>query len=1061
MLQISTISKVEIPYDFLHSLLDKTCWAAKIHRTNTTMRLKILLPLLLTTALANAAQFKFGNQTFTVPDGFSIEKVAGPDLVKRPIEASFDEQGRLYVTDSSGSNARVPEQIKNPTHRIVRLEDTNGDGKFDKSVVFAEKMMFPEGALWHDGALYVSAVPIIWKLEDTNGDGRADKRTKWFDGKTANGCANDLHGPYLGLDGWIYWCKGAFEQQQHKRPRGQIIDDRAAHIYRMRPDGTELDSIMAGGMDNPVGMAFSETGEVFFTTTFYSHPRSGNRDALVHAVYGGLYPKDWSILDKLTRTGDLMPPLSHLGPAAPCGLTTYESEVFGKDFTGNLFTCQFNMHKVQRHVLSPNGATFTSRDIDFMVSDNPDFHPTDVFEDADGSLLVVDTGGWYKLCCPTSQIAKPEVLGGIYRIRRTDAKPGKDPRGLKLAWKKMSPGKTIELLDDPRPYVRHRAMAQLGKQGKASVTPLKQVINKSKSVTARRNAVWALTRIDNPQAQIITRLGLDDADPTVQQAAAHAAGLRRDTGTVAQLMELLKSKSQHLRREAATALGCIGDKSAVPALLNAAQVGNGRVLEHSLIYALIEIGDVKGVATGLISKNPFTQRASLIALDQITSAKVTAMQLLPRLASDNTVLRDTALWLFGRHPEMAKEMAGYLKQRLSKAAGLSNDERKELERQLAGFAHAPAIQQVMTDALATEARATRWLVFDGIAGASIKKIPVAWGKAVETELTGKDEAVTRAALNAAHTLGRAAKSKMFNPALLKLAIDSKRSAELRLGAIAAITELPAPLEAGVFSFLQTQVAPNQPAMRRAAAASQFARAKLSGPQQLEIIKRIPNVGPLELTRLLHAITTKDEVTGRALIAALAKVEGLGGLSESGLRSALAPFPSSVQEVGKPLLKKLAIDIEAQAQRLAELESGIKGGDIGRGHLIFNGKAVCITCHKMGYRGGKMGPDLSRIGKIRTERDLLEAIAYPSASLVRGYEPMLVKTKSGEQLAGVILNEAADHLELAIGPALERKVPRADIIELKPSPISLMPAGLDRVLTRQELADLIAFLKSLK
>ena len=81
--------------------------------------------------------------------------------------------------------------------------------------------------------------------------------------------------------------------------------------------------------------------------------------------------------------------------------------------------------------------------------------------------------------------------------------------------------------------------------------------------------------------------------------------------------------------------------------------------------------------------------------------------------------------------------------------------------------------------------------------------------------------------------------------------------------------------------------------------------------------------------------------------------------------------------------------------------------------------------------------------------------------MRGYEPMLVKTINGEQLAGVILSETAAPLELAIGPALQRKVPRADIAELKPSPISLMPAGLDRVLTKQELADLIAFLKSLR
>ena len=109
----------------------------------------------------------------------------------------------------------------------------------------------------------------------------------------------------------------------------------------------------------------------------------------------------------------------------------------------------------------------------------------------------------------------------------------------------------------------------------------------------------------------------------------------------------------------------------------------------------------------------------------------------------------------------------------------------------------------------------------------------------------------------------------------------------------------------------------------------------------------------------------------------------------------------------------------------------------------------------------MGPDLSRIGKIRTERDLLEAIAYPSASIVRGYEPMLIKTKGGEHLAGVILRETADHLDLAVGPALERKLPRDDIIELKSSPISLMPGGLDRVLSKQELADLIAFLRSLK
>ena len=80
----------------------------------------------------------------------------------------------------------------------MRLEDTDGDGKFDKSTVFADKMMFPEGAMWLDGSLYVAAPPSIWKLTDTDGDGVADKREEWFEGKTLTGCANDLHGPYLG-----------------------------------------------------------------------------------------------------------------------------------------------------------------------------------------------------------------------------------------------------------------------------------------------------------------------------------------------------------------------------------------------------------------------------------------------------------------------------------------------------------------------------------------------------------------------------------------------------------------------------------------------------------------------------------------------------------------------------------------------------------------------------------------------------------------------------------------------------------------------------------------------
>src|SRR5205085_4602842 len=138
---------------------------------------------------------ELNGHTFTLPLGFDIELVAGPPLVDRPITADFDEQGRLYVSDSSGSNEKLEIQLQKKPHRIVRLEDTDGDGKFDRSTVFADKMMFPEGVMWLDGSVYVGAPPSIWKLTDTDGDGVADRREEWYKGKTLGGCANDIHGP--------------------------------------------------------------------------------------------------------------------------------------------------------------------------------------------------------------------------------------------------------------------------------------------------------------------------------------------------------------------------------------------------------------------------------------------------------------------------------------------------------------------------------------------------------------------------------------------------------------------------------------------------------------------------------------------------------------------------------------------------------------------------------------------------------------------------------------------------------------------------------------------------
>src|SRR5262245_4433504 len=108
----------------------------------------VLMASLLAAPSLPGAQFKFPTQTLTVPDGFEVQLVAGPPLVDRPIAVDFDEEGRLYVSDSSGSNEKSDKQLQSKPHRILRLEDTDGDGRYDKRTIFADQMMFPEGVMW-------------------------------------------------------------------------------------------------------------------------------------------------------------------------------------------------------------------------------------------------------------------------------------------------------------------------------------------------------------------------------------------------------------------------------------------------------------------------------------------------------------------------------------------------------------------------------------------------------------------------------------------------------------------------------------------------------------------------------------------------------------------------------------------------------------------------------------------------------------------------------------------------------------------------------------------------
>jgi putative membrane-bound dehydrogenase-like protein len=1041
-------------------------------------------------------QVKLNGHTFTLPADFDIELVAGPPLVERPIVADFDEQGRLYVADSSGSNEPVVVQVVKKPHRILRLEDSDGDGRFDKRTVFADRMMFPEGVMWLDGSLYVAAPPSIWKLTDSDGDGVAEQRVEWFQGKTLTGCANDLHGPYAGPDGWVYWCKGAFAQQTYPRPltpnpspprgegrkkeaprppgergRGeggrQPFVTRASHIFRCRPDGSGLEPVMTGGMDNPVDVVFTPGGERIFTTTFFQHPGGGKRDGLIHAVYGGVYGKDHAVIyDHPWTAPTLMPVLTHLGPAAPCGLVRHESSAFGSDYQDNLFAALFNMHKVTRHVLRPKGSTFETRDEDFLVSDNLDFHPTDVVEDADGSLLVIDTGGWYKLCCPTSQLHKPDILGGIYRIRRKGAPRLADPRGLKLSWARASAGDLAGRLADSRPAVCRRAVQALGKMGGPAVAELAKVVRSGGSAEARRNAVWAATRIDDAGARAVARTALADADETVRQAALHSISVRRDREAVPELLKVLKSPSMHNKRAAAEALGRIGDGSVVPALFDAIVDQPDRVLSHSLTFALIEMADPARTAAGLKSPSPLVRQAALTALDQMEGGGLQPAAVTAEFASSDAPLKETAWWIAGRHPEWASAVAGFLRQRMAAADGLAPAAREELIRQLAQLARGEAVQRLLAERLVdpSAGRVEQRLVLRAMAQSGLKEAPPDWVSSLVAVLGGHDVEVRTDAVRAASALRITPKDAgRLAPVLLKIGSDGKAPAPLRVSALSAVPGGLAKVEPGQFAFLVSQLQPNQPVGTRTTAASVLAKAKQTPEQLLALAETLKGVGPMELDRLLEAFgQSTDEKVGLAFVLALKEADARSSLRSEAVRARLAKYGARVQKEAEGLYAILDVDAARQRARLEELLAELKDGDVRRGQVVFNStKAACASCHAIGYLGGKVGPDLTHIGKVRSERDLLESIVFPSASFVRSYEPVLVSTKKGKVYNGLLRKDGLDEVVLTTGANEEARIPRDEVEEMQPGKVSVMPAGLDQQLSRRDLADLVAFLRACK
>ena len=424
----------------------------------------------------------------------------------------------------------------------------------------------------------------------------------------------------------------------------------------------------------------------------------------------------------------------------------------------------------------------------------------------------------------------------------------------------------------------------------------------------------------------------------------------------------------------------------------------------------------------------------------------------PSLTSTNQALRETAQWIVGRHPEWSGALAGWFRQQLtsSNAAVVS---------QLGILTKSEAGQQLLAEAVTNSVFGpeTRVAALNAIAGAGLKTPPAVWRDAVRSALGSPSLAAVKAARAFS---GDAA----VQQSLGGIAADARFPDTLRLEALGALPAGTA-LDATAVGFLKSRLGSTNAPLARTAAATTLGKARLTEDQRLDLAALVGGVGPLELPRLLAAFEAgPTETLGLKLLSSLKDSSAAKSLPVSVWKGLFAKFPAAVKQAAEPFLTGLDAEAPKQAARLESLLTELKAlkGDVRRGQTVFNSaKAACAACHRIGYLGGKLGPDLTSIGQARTEKDLLEAIVYPSASFVRSYEPVVVTRKDGEEIAGVLRHDAADEVVVGTGPETEVRVARSEMTEMRPGTVSVMPQGLDEQLSRQDLADLVSFLKNTK
>lgn len=502
-----------------------------------------------------------------VPEGFSVELVAAePDIVN-PVAMTFDERGRIWITES----LEYPRLSEGPgKDRIKVLEDTTGDGRADRITVFAEGLNIPSGIAVGYGGVWVGNAPDILFLQDTDGDGRADRREVVVTGFGRHDTHELPNSFTWGPDGWLYGLNGVFNAS-HVR-QGDREWKFTCAMFRIHPRTRQFE-LFCEGTSNPWGIAFDTLGSAFVSACVIDHLWHLTETGYYHRQAGAYPPFAWKINSIVQHKHQ---------KAAYCGLHYFDSDAYPPEYRDKLYMGNIHGNCINSDAIERHGSTYAGRPLpDLLTANDAWFMPVVQKTGPDGCLYVLD---WYdSYHCYQDARGDPEGIdrqrGRLYRIRYKNT-----PRVVNLRLDEAGDEELIRQLGSPNVYFRETAQRLLAERATPSVRQALQqvVLDAQAPFKQRMHALFALVGGGPLEKAFLLQL-LEHPDAAYRSWAVRAAGNYRvdDPDIVRRVAALARDKSADVQLQVAIAANKLSGLDTVAVLAEvAAHCGSDPLIPH-------------------------------------------------------------------------------------------------------------------------------------------------------------------------------------------------------------------------------------------------------------------------------------------------------------------------------------------------------------------------------------------------------------------------------------------------------------------------------------------------